>query len=395
MCSIYLDNSATTQVHPAVKGAMMPFLSEKWGNPSSSHHLGNEARGAIDQARRSVAELLSCEADEVYFTPCGTYSNNVAILGRARFAEANGLGRHMITTVIEHPSCSGPAGHLESLGWEVTYLPVDAEGLIDPAELKKRIKKSTSIISIMWGNNEIGSIQPIEECAALAKEAGVFFHTDAVQMPGKCDLNLAKVAVDSLSLSLHKFYGPKGIGAHFLRHGANVMPIVFGGGQEKALYPGTESLPYIIAFGKAAEIARVELESSKNHLRRLQQVLTERLLNMEGVRLTGPKDPEKRIPGHVSAIVSGVEGGALVLQADLRGLCISAASACKTGVVQASHILLALGLKESEALGSVRITAGKFNTVEECEEASDIIDKIIHTCRDPIAGMTTPTASGA
>jgi cysteine desulfurase len=395
MRTIYLDNSATTVVRKEVRDAMQPFLEDKWGNPSSVHYMGAVSKRAMDDARKSVAALLSCEADEVYFTPCATYSNNVAILGRARFVDANDKGKHMITTLIEHPSCTGPAKYLESCGWEVSYLKVNKEGLVDPAELKKIIKKETSIISIMWANNEIGAVQPIAECAAIAREAGVFFHTDAVQVPGKLPINVKELPVDTLSLSAHKFYGPKGIGALFVRRGSNIMPIAFGGGQEMGLFPGTEPLPNIIAIGKAAQLAMVELEENVKHLRKLQSILIQRLMCLEGVKLTGPASAEKRIPGHVSIVVPGIEGESVVLQADLRGLCVSAASACKKGIVQPSHVVSALGYCESDALGSVRITAGKFNTEEEVEKAADILTKILTSYQRTVSNANQGTALSA
>lgn len=383
--TIYLDNSATTTVRPEVREAMLPYLAEKWGNPSSVHYMGSVSKRAMDEARKSVAKLLSCEVDEVYFTPCATYSNNVAILGRARFVDANNKGKHLITTKIEHPSCSGPAKYLESIGWEVTYLPVNRDGLISLEDLKSKISDKTSIISIMWANNEIGAVQPIAECARIAKEAGVFFHTDAVQVPGKQKIDVKELPVDSLSISAHKFYGPKGIGALFVRKGSNLMPIHFGGGQEMGLFPGTEPLANIIALGKAAQLAADELEQTVEHLRKLQSILVGRLSCLEGVKLTGPVDADKRIPGHVSIVVPGVEGESVVLQADLRGLCVSAASACKKGIVQPSHVVSALGYCDADALGSVRITAGKFNTEEECEKAADILCKIITSYRKSLA----------
>ena len=396
MPDIYFDNSATTCVRPEVQEAMLPYLSDKWGNPSSSHQSGSVAKRAIAEARKSVARLLSCESAEVYFTPCATYSNNTAILGRARFVEANGLGRHMITTAIEHPSCAGPAGYLESLGWELTYLPVDREGLIDLHELKKKIKKETSIISIMWANNEIGALEPVSECALLAKAAGVFFHTDAVQLPGKVSLNVNELPLDALSLSAHKFYGPKGIGALYLRRCAGVMPIIFGGGQEMGLFPGTEPVANIVALGKAAQLAFAELEANADYLRKLQAILTERLVGHQGIRLSGPLDAGQRIPGHLSLIVPGVEGESVVLQAALQGLCISAASACKSGGAHSSPVLSALGYSDGEALGSLRVTAGRFNTESECEKASEIILKIVLSLQNQApAGSRPGTAPGA
>lgn len=375
--TIYFDNSATTPVRPEVKEAMLPFLADKWGNPSSVHYMGSTAKRAMDGARKAVAALLSCDPGEVFFTPCATYSNNVAVLGRARFVEANDKGKHLITTKIEHPSCMGPARFLESQGWKVTYLPVNKDGLIDPDHLRKEITEQTSIISIMWANNEIGAVQPISECAEIARAAGIFMHTDAVQVPGKLPINVQDLPVDSLSISAHKFYGPKGIGALFVRKGSNIMPVVFGGGQEMGLFPGTESLPNIIAMGKASELALSELEESRKHLIKMQEILVSRLTELEGVKLTGPSESGKRIPGHVSIIVPGIEGESVVLQADLRGLCVSAASACKRGIVQPSHVVSALGYCESDALGSVRITAGRFNTEEDCRQAAEILSKII------------------
>ncbi len=386
--TIYLDNSATTKVRPEVKAAMEPFLEDKWGNPSSVHYLGAVARRAMDEARKQVALLLNCDFDEVYFTPCATYSNNVALLGRARFVDANGLGKHLITTKIEHPSCTGPAKHLESQGWKVTYLPVDKDGRVSPQELEASLTKDTSIVSIMWANNEIGAVQPIADCARIAKSAGAFFHTDAVQVPGKLPINLAELPADSLSISAHKFNGPKGIGALFIRKGSNVMPIAFGGGQEMGLFPGTESLPNIIAIGQAAHLAKTEIEENVKHLRALQRILCEKLSQLEGVKFTGPTDFDHRIPGHVSIVVPGVEGESVVLQADLRGLCVSAASACKKGIVQPSHVVAALGYCDKDALGSVRITAGKFNTEEECEKAAEILTKIISSYRKRAAAKT-------
>lgn len=385
MRTIYLDNSATTPVRPEVREAMAPFLNDKWGNASSVHYMGAVSKRGMDEARKNVAALLSCEADEVYFTPCATYSNNVAILGRARFVDANNMGKHLITTGIEHPSCTGPARYLESCGWDVTYLKVNKDGLVDPEDLKKHIGAKTSIVSIMWANNEIGAVQPIAECARIAKEAGAFFHTDAVQVPGKIAINLKELPADSLSISAHKFYGPKGIGALFVRRASNIMPIAFGGGQEMGLFPGTEPLPNIIALGKAALLAKEELDETVAHLRKLQAILTSRLMCLEGVKMTGPANPEQRIPGHVSIVVPGVEGESVVLQADLRGLCISAASACKKGIVQPSHVVSALGYCEKDALGSVRITTGKFNTEEEVEKAADILTKILTSYRRPVS----------
>ncbi len=391
--TIYLDNSATTPVRPEVIEAMMPFLQNKWGNPSSVHFYGRDARRHVDEARRSVAGLLGCEEDEVYFTPCATYSNNVSILGRARFCEANGKGRHLITTQIEHPSCLGPAKHLESTGWKVDFLKVDREGVIDLDELRKLITKETSIVSMMWGNNEVGSVQPVHEIAQICKAADVFFHTDAVQIPGKVEIDLKQLQADTLSLSAHKFFGPKGIGALFVRRGANLMPIAFGGGQEKGIFPGTESVANIIAIGKAAQLAHAEQKETAAYLRKLQHVMKAKLETVQGIKFTGPQNIDDRLPGHLSIIVSDVEGESVVLQSDLRGLCVSSASACHKGIVSPSHVVCALGYGDTDALGSVRITAGKLNTVDDCEQAADILIKIINSLRRTVAPNTSAVGS--
>lgn len=391
--TIYLDNSATTPVRPEVIEAMMPFLQNKWGNPSSVHFYGRDARRHVDEARRSVAGLLGCEEDEVYFTPCATYSNNVSILGRARFCEANGKGRHLITTQIEHPSCLGPAKHLESIGWKIDFLKVDREGVIDLDELRKLITRETSIVSTMWGNNEVGSIQPVHEIAQICKDADVFFHTDAVQIPGKVEIDLKQLQADTLSLSAHKFFGPKGIGALFVRRGSNLMPIAFGGGQEKGIFPGTESVANIIAIGKAAQLAHAEQKETAAYLRKLQQVMKAKLETVQGIKFTGPQKIEDRLPGHLSIIVKDVEGESVVLQSDLRGLCVSSASACHKGIVSPSHVVCALGYGDTDALGSVRITAGKLNTVDDCEQAANILIKIINSLRKTVAPNTSAVGS--
>jgi cysteine desulfurase len=374
--SIYLDNSATTKVRPEVVEAMLPYLSESFGNASSLHLQGKLAKEGIEKARQSVAKLLNCQPEEIYFSPCGTYSNNAAIIGRARFAEANGQGRHLITTAIEHPSVIGPAKHLEAQGWKVTYLPVDAEGFIDLAEFKQAVTKETSIISIMWANNEIGTIEPIEEIVAFAHERGIYFHTDAVQTAGKLEMDMAKTPISTLSLSGHKFYAPKGIGVLYVRSGVNLMPVVFGAGQEKGLFPGTQNLASIVGIGVASELAHKELKESYKQLRKAQQILTDSFLAIKGVRLTGPKDPEKRVPGHVSVGIQGAEGEAIILRSDMQGICLSSGSACHSGVIEPSSVLKAIGLPREYALGSARISAGRFNSEEEVLRAAEVLSNV-------------------
>jgi cysteine desulfurase len=378
---IYLDNSATTAVREEVREAMLPYLGEQGGNPSSVHKPGRAARKAVERAREQVAQLLNCDAAEVFFSPCATYSNNVALIGRARFAEANGHGKHLITSQIEHPSCLGPAKFLEANGWDVTFLPVNREGLIDSKQFERALRKETSIVSLMWANNEIGSLFPIAELATLAKDRGIYFHTDAVQVPGKLSIDVKALNIDTLSLSGHKFYAPKGIGVLFKRADVQVQPIVWGGGQESSLFPGTEAVANIVGIGKAAELARSELSNTQPKLTAMQRILLDAFAGMEGVRITGPRAIEQRLPGHVSMVVSGVQGEAVVVQSDLKGLSVSAASACHKGIMQPSHVVTALGIDDELAMGSIRISAGRFNEEADCRRAVELITNIIKTLR--------------
>lgn len=379
---IYLDNSATTRVREEVAESMVPYLLQKWGNPSSVHGLGRDACDGLRLAREEVAAFLNCSVEEIYFSSCGTMSNNVALLGRARFAEANGLGRHLITTCIEHPSVMGPCKFLESQGWEVTYLPVDREGFVTIDAVRAATKSNTSILSVMWANNEVGTVQPIAQIAEFAREREIYFHTDAVQVPGKLEINLSEVPISALALSGHKFYAPKGVGILYIKRGQNVMPILFGGGQEFGLLPGTEALPNIVAIGKAAALARKDLTETAQALRLMQKVILEKISAVDGVKITGPADLARRLPGHASFVLPGVEGEAIVMRADMKGICISSGSACHKGIIEPSEVLRAMGFTDNEAKGSIRIAAGRFNTVEECETACSLITEILISLRD-------------
>lgn len=374
---IYLDNSATTKVRPEVIDAMLPHLVESWGNPSSIHESGRQARKAVETARAQVAKLINAKPSEIFFSPGGTASNNTAILGRAKFVEERNLGRHLITTSIEHSSALSPAKHLRTQGWDVTILGVTEDGLIDLNALERAIRPDTSIISIMWANNEIGTIQPIQQIAEIAKERGIYFHCDAIQAAGRIPIDVSKVKVDTLSLSGHKFYGPKGVGVLYVREGVQVRPLVLGGGQERALFPGTESVANIVGIGKAAELIADEILINEAHLRDLQRQIIGRLTRYGSVRLTGPKDLSKRIPGHVSLVVTGARGSEVVDAANLRGVFISSVSACSSGGGSPSHVLKSIGLDDDEALGALRITAGRFNTEFDVRRAADIIADLV------------------
>lgn len=380
---IYLDNSATTRVRPEVLEAMLPYLSENFGNPSSIHTQGRKAREAVEQARQEVADLLGCQPREVYFSSCGTLSNNVALLGRARFVEANGLNKHLVVSRIEHPSVMGPAQYLESQGFRVTYLPVDREGVIRLEALETALRQGASMVSIMWANNEIGVLQPVEAITELvekvAAEQGreIYQHCDAVQVIGKLPVDLEKLKLSSLSFSGHKFGAPKGIGALFLRRLVNVMPIIFGGGQEMGLMPGTEPLANIVALGVASRLARLEQEELQKRLLGYQEKLIGALLQLPGVELTGPSSAHRRLPGHVSFCAGGIEGEALVLKSDLRGMAISSGSACHQGIIEPSAVLRAIGLSPEKALGSVRITFGRDSSDADVEKACAILQKLL------------------
>jgi len=376
---IYLDNSATTKVRPEVLEAMMPYLSDKYGNPSSLHKQGRMAKDAIGHSRKQVAALLGCLPEEVYFSGCGTISNNTAILGRARFAEANGHPRQMITSSIEHPSVTGPARYLESLGWDVIYLPVDSQGFVTAGSVKSRLSDKTSIVSIMWANNEIGVIEPIEEIAQTVAAFGadigrdIFMHTDAVQVPGKIAIDLSSLKISSLSLSGHKFGAPKGIGVLFVRRLVNLMPIFFGGGQEMGLLPGTEGLPNIVAVGEAARLAHQEQKVLAERLVSYQKKLLGILSSCDFLKITGPDDLSKRLPGHLSIALSGLEGEAMVLRSDLKDLAVSSGSACHQGIIEPSHVLRAISLPDHQAQGALRISFGRDNTEADVEAAGKIL----------------------
>jgi cysteine desulfurase len=377
--TIYLDNSATTRVRHEVLAAMEPFQTDCWGNASSRHGVGRKSRQAIEHARKQVASLIGATAYEIFFTPCATYSNNVALLGRARYVEESGLGRHIITSSIEHSSALGPVKHLHSRGWDVTILNVDSQGFIDLDELLRAVRPETSIISIMWGNNEIGTLQPIEQIAAIASERGIFFHTDAVQVAGKLPIDVSNIAIDTLSLSGHKFHAPKGIGVLYIRNGVQVLPLMFGGGQESGLFPGTENVANIVGLGKAAELAAADLQSGDQRIRltRIQELLIAKLSRYSNIRFTGAQDLTRRVPGHVSITVDGAIGEDICDDAFEQGICISSVSACSSKGGHPSPVLKASGLSEKQALGSVRISAGWFNTAAECELAADILSGIV------------------
>ncbi|HHP51194.1 MAG TPA: cysteine desulfurase NifS [Moorella mulderi] len=380
MRRIYLDHSATTPVRPEVREAMEPFLGPTaFGNPSSVlYSWGREARRAVEEARSKVARLIGAQPEEIIFTSGGTEADNLALLGVAWAHRER--GRHIITSSIEHQAVLQPLKYLEGQGFEVTYLPVTPEGLVEVEQLSRALRKDTILVSVMYVNNEIGTIQPIEEIGRLARERGIIFHTDAVQAAGKIPINVEKLSVDLLSLSAHKIYGPKGVGALYVRKGVDLHPLLFGGGQERGIRPGTENVPGIVGMGRAAELALQEMDKEMPRLQALRDKLVKGVLGrIEDLVLTGHR--EKRIPNHASFCFAHVEGESLLVELDCKGVAASSGSACSTGEAGPSHVLLALGLPPELAHGSLRLTLGRDNTEEDIDYVLEVLPEAVFRLR--------------
>ncbi|WP_297209054.1 MULTISPECIES: cysteine desulfurase family protein [Thermodesulfovibrio] len=366
---IYLDYNATTPIEPRVKEEMIRILDE-FGNPSSAHKFGRKARQLVEESRYKVAKLLGAQPQEIVFTSGGTESNNLAIFGRALCFERG----HIITSCIEHPATLNPCRQLQRMGYDVTYLPVNSQGVLDPDDLRRAIRKDTILVSIMHSNNETGVLQPIKEIGEILREREIPFHTDCAQSIGKIPVSVSELNVTMVSLAGHKFYAPKGIGALYVKEGFIIKPIMFGGGHERGVRPGTENVPYIAAFAKACEIINCEFDEIEKHLRAITDIIWERLSRIERVKLNGQGTP--RLPNTLNISISDIKAEQFVKRLDGR-IAISAGSACHSGVEKPSHVLVAMGLTEKEALSSIRISTGKFNTVEEIKEASEIIEEEI------------------
>lgn len=376
---IYLDHNATTPVHPEVLSRMLPYFSEKFGNPSSLHSLGQEAHLAMDTARNQVAKLIGARADEIIFLSGGTESDNLAIQGVA-FANRD-KGNHIITSSIEHHAVLNTCKFLEKQGFQVTYLPVDSYGIVDLEALRQAITDKTILITIMHVNNEVGTIQPIEEIGKIARERNIYFHTDAVQSVGKIPVNVKELNVDLLSLSAHKFYGPKGIGALYIKKGVKIQPIIYGGHHERDKRAGTENLPGIVGLGAACEIAMKEMEEKNKHL----LMLSEKFYNLVRERIPDIKlngHPEKRIPGTVNISFAGIEGESILLSLDFEGIEVSTGSACASASLEPSHVLIAMGVPPEIAHGTIRFSFGYTNTIEEVEYTVDVLEKVVKRLRD-------------
>lgn len=374
---IYMDNSATTQVKKEVLDEMMPYFSENYGNPSSIYTLGSASKVAVEKAREQVAKALGADKKEIYFTAGGSESDNWAIKGIA--LKNKEKGNHIITTKIEHHAVLHTCSYLEKNGFDVTYLNVDETGLIDLEELKNAITDKTILITIMFANNEIGTIQPIKEIGQIAKERKIYFHTDAVQAVGSVKIDVKDMNIDLLSLSGHKIYGPKGIGALYIKKGTKLENLIEGGAQERTKRAGTENVPGIVGLGKAIELADENLEVNNAKLINLRERLITKIEeNFKYIRLNGHRT--KRLPGNVNFCFEFIEGESLLLSLDMEGIAASSGSACTSGSLDPSHVLLAIGLPHGIAHGSLRLSLGSFNTEDEVdyvvEKLIEIVDRL-------------------
>jgi len=375
--AIYFDNGATTAVDERVMKAMKPFFSKNYGNASSLHSFGQRAREAIEASRTKVASVIGAKPEEIIFTSGGTESNNLAIKG---LAWANPRKKHVITSAIEHPSILETYKWLHSQGYEITILPVDKHGLVDPSFLEKAIRPNTLLVSVMHANNEIGTIEPIAKLGEICRSKGVPFHTDAVQTFGKVPIDVDKMCIDLLSASAHKIHGPKGVGCLYVRSGVRIVPLIHGGGHEHGLRSGTENLHGIVGFGEAAKIANREMKANAKKLIGMRDNLIKQVLKIPDSWLNG--HPTQRLPSNANFGFRYIEGEALVLQLDMNGIAASTGSACSSKLLEPSHVLLALGLKHEEAHGSLRITLSKFNTQADINALLKTLPKTIEKLRE-------------
>jgi cysteine desulfurase len=386
MKRIYLDHAATTSTDVEVVEAMKPFFTQKYGNPNSIHSFGQEAREAVEEAREKIARLIGANPSEIVFTAGGTEADNYAIKGIAWANQKK--GNHIITSQIEHHAVLHSCQFLEKHGFKVTYLKVDKYGLIDPEEVKKAITDQTILVTIMHANNEIGTIEPIKEIGKIVKEAGIYFHTDSVQTTGHIPIEVNDLGVDMLSISGHKLYGPKGVGALYLRKGTKIVNLIDGGAQEKNRRAGTENVTGMVGLGKAVELAEKRLAGGEvdKVVKLRDKLITGIMDQIENVRLNGHST--KRLPGNVNICFEFIEGESMLLNLDMKGVAASSGSACTSGSLEPSHVLLAIGLPPEIAHGSLRLTLGKDNTEEDIDYVIAILPKIIEKLRalSPFAG---------
>ena len=376
---IYMDHSATTCTKREVLEAMIPYYSEHFGNPSSIYSIAGDSKKAIDAAREQVAKALGADPSEIYFTSGGSESDNWAIKGVA-FANRK-KGNHIITSAIEHHAVLHTCQYLEKEGFTVTYLPVDKYGMIDPADLKKAITEKTILISVMFANNEIGTIEPIAELGAIAHDHKIYFHTDAVQVIGNMRVDVKEQNIDLLSLSAHKFYGPKGIGALYIKKGVKIDNLIHGGGQERKRRAGTENIAGIVGLGKAIELATADIDEHGRRIRTMRDRLLEGIFaKIPAARLNG--HPEKRLPGNINISFEFIEGESMLLLLDDEGICASTGIACTSGSLEPSHVLLATGLPVEISHGSLRLTLGDMNTEQDVDFVLEVLPKVVSRLRD-------------
>ena len=374
---VYMDYAATTPTDPRVLRAMLPYFSKKFGNTMSLHYAGREAKDAVENAREIIANLINSKPNEVIFTSSATEANNFALKGVA-FANKQ-KGKHIIVSSIEHACVLESAKWLKKQGFEVSYLKVDKFGLVDLNELEKLIRKDTILVSVMHANNEIGTIEPIEEIGKICREKGVLFHTDAAQSFGKIEIDVKRMNVDLLTASSHKIYGPKGVGFIFIREGVEIEALLHGGGHEFGLRSSTLNVPGIVGLGEAARIAKKEMKKEGEKLKRLRERLEKNVLKIENSHLNG--HPEKRLPNISNFWFDFIEGEALVMYLDMKGIAASTGSACSSQTLEPSHVLLAIGLKPHEAQGSLRLSIGRFTTKKEVDYVIEVLPEVVEKLR--------------
>lgn len=375
---VYADNAATTKISPEVLNAMYPYLTEEYGNASSIYSLGRNAKKAIEASREKVAKAIGADPSEIYFTSCGSEADNWALRGTCRRLKAKGK-KHIITSVFEHHAILHTCQALEKEGFEITYLPVSPLGIVCPDDVKNAIREDTAIVSIMYANNEIGTIQPISEIGAICREKGVIFHTDAVQAVGNVEINVKEQNIDLLSLSGHKIHAQKGIGAIYIKKGIVLPNLIFGGAQERNKRAGTENVPAIVGLGTAIEIATADIKAKNEKVTAMRNRLIDGILKLSHTRLNG--DREKRLAGNCNISIEGVEGESLLLMLDMNGICASSGSACTSGSLDPSHVLLALGLKHEVAHGSLRLSINDETTDDDIDYILEVVPRVVERLR--------------
>jgi cysteine desulfurase len=375
---IFFDNASTTKVDPRVFEDMLPYFSEYYGNPSSLHDFGDAAHGAMDNARDQVASLINANNEEIYFTSCGTESNNLALWGLARAAKKKGM--HIITSVIEHQSIINPLKDMKKEGWEITHISVDSDGLVDPDQIRKAVTDDTALISIMHANNEVGTIQNIKKISEIAKQNEILFHSDGVATAGIIPVDVSELGMDAYSFSSQQMYGPKGVAALYLKKGVRLKPLILGGIQERGRRAGTENIPAIVGFGRACEIAKNELDKNAKHISSIRDKLVKGIIEkIDKVKLNG--HPSGRIPGSAHISFEYIEGESILLMLNMEGIFAASGSSCASQALKSSYVLIEMGLSSTMAQGSISFSLGKYNTEAEVDRAVGVLPPIIERLR--------------